>query len=108
MHINKKVLINASFDIPVKEGLMYYKINESGNTSNDFDQLSHSLYGLGFKNRWFKLFANFLYYYNCDSPVRGAIEPSGVFILKNFVTIRDNENLTNSFTISKQQNIFFC
>ena len=59
-----------------------------------------------FKERWFKLRSNLLFYYpknvaNSRTAAGSDQEPTGALLMENFVTIRDNENLPNTFSISK-------
>ena len=71
----------------------------------DFDLFFFLLFYIqGFKERWFKLCSNLLFYYNknVSNPINcDHQEPVGVMVMENFVAIRDNENLPNSFSICK-------
>jgi len=40
-----------------------------------------------------------LFYYHKNVPNRDQDAPVGMLLMENFVTIRDNENLKNTFTI---------
>lgn len=81
MRSNKHSLLQIASGSAIKEGSMFYKVNDNA-----------------FKERWFKLCANLLFYYQKNVPGRDQ-EPVGVLLMENFVTIRDNENLPNTFSI---------
>lgn len=101
MRLHKPTLVQLATGQAAKEGSMFYKINDAA-----------------FKERWFKLRSNLLFYYpknvaNSRTASGSDQEPTGALLMENFVTIRDNENLPNTFSIiflaePEVKYFFFC
>nr|XP_027204841.1 pleckstrin homology domain-containing family J member 1-like [Dermatophagoides pteronyssinus] len=84
MRINQEILTEISNNgKSSKEGVMFYKSNESG-----------------YKQRWFKLCSNLLFIYNTDINPSindyNRINPSYVFVMENFI-IQTDSNMPNKF-----------
>lgn len=84
MHWDKKTLIDFAQGPATKEGLIYFKSKEAG-----------------FKEKYFKLRGNLLFYYNSKGVPAKTDEPNGMMLMENFMVIKDHENLPNTFTLSK-------
>ncbi|XP_050422276.1 pleckstrin homology domain-containing family J member 1-like [Adelges cooleyi] len=89
MRFNSKELIHVSHSNPVLEGRMSYA------------KLSNGYPTKGFKERWFRLKHNLLFYFKMNSV--GHVElhqPAGVFVLENSVVRLENNIPGTLFSFS--------
>nr|XP_018903124.1 PREDICTED: pleckstrin homology domain-containing family J member 1-like [Bemisia tabaci] len=91
MRVNDKCLIEYSLSQPDFEGrLNYKKIVNGGSYSQK-----------GFKERWFKLKANLLFYFKINDLGQIEKQPSGLFVLENSrVQSESSAGLPFAFSIS--------
>ncbi|XP_046909487.1 pleckstrin homology domain-containing family J member 1-like [Dermatophagoides farinae] len=89
MLINQEILLEISNGQSIKEGVMFYKFNESG-----------------YKQRWFRLCSNILFVYHTDmNPTNHhhhhgqnrMMKPSFAFLMENF-HIHIDSNMPNKFS----------
>ncbi|CAH1394066.1 unnamed protein product [Nezara viridula] len=90
MKVNNRQLLLISFEEADFEGRLHYK-KVSMFWSND----------KGFKERWFKLKHNMLFYFKMNETFPMLKEPAGVFILENYnVQYEENGEVPFSFSIT--------
>ncbi|XP_014281351.1 pleckstrin homology domain-containing family J member 1 [Halyomorpha halys] len=91
MKVNNRQLLLISFDEADFEGRLHYKkISMFWSSDNK-----------GFKERWFKLKHNMLFYFKMNETHPMLKEPAGVFILENYdVQYEENSEVPFSFSIS--------
>ncbi|XP_050540754.1 pleckstrin homology domain-containing family J member 1-like [Daktulosphaira vitifoliae] len=85
MRFNSKELIHVSHSNPILEGRMSYA------------KLSNGYPSKGFKERWFKLKYNLLFYFKINCVGHAVLnQPAGVFVLENSV-VRPENNIPGTF-----------
>lgn len=91
MKVNNRQLLLISFDEADFEGRLHYKkVSMFWNSDNK-----------GFKERWFKLKHNMLFYFKMNETYPMLKEPAGVFILENYdVHYEENGEVPFSFSIT--------